>query len=102
MNKKRKSFNKSDLTKAVYKRYKELNRTQAKRVVQCIFNSITQALSDHKRVEIRGFGTFGLKSHDARTGKNPQTGESIHIKAKNLPFFRVGKLKKDIHTDNPE
>lgn len=94
--KQRKSFNKSDLIKAVYKHYKSLNRTQAKHIVQCIFNSITQALSEHKRVEIRGFGTFGLKNHEARAGKNPQTGESIHIKAKNLPFFRVGKFKKDI------
>ncbi len=92
----RKSFNKSDLAKAVYKHCKELNRVQAKRVVQCIFNSVVKALSEHKRVEIRGFGTFGLKSHSAREGKNPQTGESIHIKAKNLPFFRVGKLKEDI------
>ena len=98
----RKSFNKSDLIKVVYKRYKVLNRIQAKRVVQCIFNSITHALSEHKRVEIRGFGTFGLKKHEARTGKNPQTGESIHIKAKRLPFFRVGKLKTNIHTDSPE
>ena len=98
--KQRKSFNKSDLIKVVYKRYKSLNRIQAKRVVQCIFNSINQALSEHKRVEVRGFGTFGLKSHDARIGKNPQTGESIHIQAKKLPFFRAGKLKKDIDTES--
>ncbi len=80
----------------VCKNYKNLTHVQAKRVVQCVFNSMTDAMADKKRVEIRGFGTFGLKSYDARLGKNPQTGETIHVKPKILPFFKVGKLRKNI------
>ena len=83
----------------VCKSHKSLTHTQAKRVVQCIFNSMVDAMTNKKRVEIRGFGTFGLKSYQARLGKNPQTGETIHVKPKILPFFKVGKLRKSISKD---
>ena len=96
----KKTFTKSDLIRAVYKNYKNLTRNQAKRAVDCIFDSLTKALSNKKRVEVRGFGTFGLKSYPARMGKNPQTGESIHIKSKTLPFFRAGKIRQGINKSN--
>ena len=92
----RKIFTKSDLIEVVCKSYKNLTHAQAKRIVQCVFDSISTAMTNKKRVEIRGFGTFGLKSYDARLGKNPQTGETIQVKPKVLPFFKAGKLRKNI------
>lgn len=93
------SFTKSDLIEELNKKYKNLTRAKAKTVVNCIFNSMINALANRKRVEIRGFGSFGLRSYEARMGKNPQTGESFQVKAKNLPFFKVGKLKAEIKLD---
>ena len=92
----RPSFTKSDLINEVGKHHKNLTKEQAKCVVNCIFNSMKKALSKKNRVEIRGFGSFGLKKYKARPGKNPQTGEAIHIKSKTLPFFRAGKLKDSV------
>ena len=92
------SFTKSDLIQEVCHQYKDLTKDQAKLIVNCIFNSISSFLSEKKRVEIRGFGSFGLKTYKARFGKNPQTGEVIKIQSKTLPFFKVGKFKQEIAT----
>ena len=90
------SFTKSHLVQAICDKHKNLTKNQAKHVVHCIFESIIDCLKNKKRVEIRGFGSFGLKKYSARLGKNPQTGEIIHVKSKILPFFKIGKLKENI------
>ena len=95
----RTSFNKSDLIQEICDQYKELTKARAKHIVNCIFDSISVALSNKQRVEIRGFGSFGLKQYEARMGKNPQTGESVKVKKKILPFFKVGKVKEDVFLD---
>ena len=59
--------------------------------VNIFFNHIKQALSAGDKVEIRGFGSFLIKSYNAYTGRNPKTGEKVHVPRKNLPFFRAGK-----------
>ena len=95
----RPSFTKSDLIQEICNQYKELTKAQAKHIVNCIFDSISIALSNKKRVEIRGFGSFGLKQYEARMGKNPQTGESVKVKKKILPFFKAGKVKEQVSLD---
>ena len=95
----RHSFTKSNLIQKVSDKYADLSRDQAKHIVNCIFNAVKRALAEKKRVEIRGFGSFGLKSYSARSGKNPKTGEVIQVESKTLPFFRVGKLKETIKLD---
>jgi len=60
-------------------------------IVDTIFYEITQALVRGDRVELRGFGAFSIKHRDARMGRNPRTGESVHVEAKRLPFFKTGK-----------
>ena len=59
--------------------------------VNIFFNSIKQALAAGDKVEIRGFGSFLLKSYNAYTGRNPKTGEKVFVPKKELPFFRAGK-----------
>jgi integration host factor subunit beta len=56
---------------------------------------MTEALQRGDRIEIRGFGSFTSKSYEAYTGRNPRTGETIHVPAKRLPFFKVGKELKE-------
>ena len=59
--------------------------------VNIFFDNIKQALAQGDKVEIRGFGTFLLKSYNAYTGRNPKSGEKVHVSGKDLPFFRAGK-----------
>ncbi len=67
--------------------------------VNIFFNSIKQALAAGDKVEIRGFGSFLLKSYNAYTGRNPKTGEKVFVPKKELPFFRAGKdLRERVNT----
>jgi len=63
--------------------------------VNTIFSEITDALASGNRVELRGFGAFSVKKRDARIGRNPRTGESVHVDEKFVPFFKTGKLLRD-------
>ena len=61
------------------------------RIVNCFFDTITDALAEGKRVELRGFGAFSVRHRDARQGRNPRTGESVDVNEKKVPFFKMGK-----------
>lgn len=65
------------------------------RIVNTIFNEITEAMAEGNRVELRGFGAFSVKKRDARTGRNPRTGDSVQVEEKHVPFFKTGKLLRD-------
>jgi integration host factor subunit beta len=65
-------------------------------VVNTIFDSMAKALRDGQRIEIRGFGSFQVKVREAREGRNPKTGDPVHISAKRTPFFKVGKELKEM------
>ncbi|MCB9983746.1 MAG: integration host factor subunit beta [Rhodospirillales bacterium] len=82
---------KSDLIQRLAERNPHLYLRDIEKIVDTIFEEITQALVDGNRVELRGFGAFSVKSRDARMGRNPRTGESVHVEAKRLPFFKTGK-----------
>ena len=56
-----------------------------------IFDEITAALARGDRVELRGFGAFSAKQRDARTGRNPRTGEAVPVAGKAVPYFKAGK-----------
>ena len=61
------------------------------RVVNSVFNEITQSLADGKRVELRGFGAFSVQHRKQRIGRNPKTGESVNVDEKFIPRFKTGK-----------
>ena len=60
-------------------------------IVSTIFEEITHALARGERVELRGFGAFTVKHREARTGRNPRTGEAVPVDEKSVPFFKAGK-----------
>ncbi len=60
-------------------------------IVSTFFEEITQRLADDGRVELRGFGAFSTRARDARTGRNPRTGETVKVEAKRVPYFKPGK-----------
>ncbi len=68
---------------------------QAKEAVECVLDTITEALSRKDSVQIAGFGSFKVSERKARTGRNPQSGAAIEIPARNVPKFVPGKALKD-------
>ncbi len=65
--------------------------------METVLNSIIRTIKRGGRVEIRGFGSFELRKYKAYQGRNPRTGESIQVKAKKAPFFKVGRLREQIN-----
>lgn len=72
-----------------------LQADDVERIIGTIFGEITAALSRGERVELRGFGAFTIKRRDARTGRNPRTGEAVAVDEKVVPFFKAGKELRD-------
>ena len=88
--------NKAEIAKCVLSRVEGLTGKQAAEVVEAVFDCIGDNLSDPgDRVQIPGFGSFTVSRRAARTGRNPQTGESIDIAASNNVRFKAGKALKD-------
>lgn len=73
----------------------DLTNAQAKIAVDTVFDQIVNSLKKKQDVVIVGFGTFSVVKRNARTGRNPKTGEPIKIKAKKSPKFKAGKSLKD-------
>ena len=75
---------------------------RAEAIVNEIFDTITETLVRGEGIEIRGFGSFTVRSYGAHEGRNPRTGVLVHVKAKRLAFFKVGKeLRERIHPGHP-
>ncbi len=68
-----------------------LTKKDTERVVNIVFGSIMGALSQGDKVELRGFGSFRVRSRNSRDGRNPRTGEAVAIPPKKVPFFKAGK-----------
>lgn len=83
-------MNKAEL---VLKVSAKANVTQkvAKVIVDTIFDGMKDSLVKGQRIEIRGFGSFVVKDYQGYTGRNPKTGRLVKVRAKRLPFFKVGK-----------
>jgi DNA-binding protein HU-beta len=73
----------------------DLPKGQAERAVHLVFEDIVKALRNGDKVNISGFGTFAVSERNARTGRNPKTGESIEIPASKSAKFKAGKALKD-------
>ena len=87
---------KSGLIEIVAERTPHISKKDTEIVVNTIFDSMAHALQNGERIEIRGFGSFQVKAREARDGRNPKTGQPVHISAKRTPFFKVGKELKEM------
>lgn len=83
-------MNKSELIEAISEKTK-MPRKRAEEVINLIFDSMVDAMLKGDRIEIRGLGSFVVKEYGSYVGRNPRTGESIQVRPKRLPFFKVGK-----------
>jgi len=84
------TMTKADLVEMVAER-SELPRKQADEVVRVILESIIGALSRGEKVELRGFGSFRIRRRGERNGRNPKTGDRVHVPPKKIPYFKPGK-----------
>lgn len=85
----------SELIQKVADENPHLYQRDVEKIVNTIFEEIIDALATGNRVELRGFGAFSVKQRDARTGRNPRTGEAVQVEEKHVPFFKAGKLLRD-------
>ncbi len=87
-------MNKSELIDAVASSA-DLSKAAATKAVDAFLDTVADTLKKGEQVTLVGFGTFEVRARAARTGRNPQTGETINIKASNAPAFKAGKALKD-------
>ena len=83
-------MNKSELIESIAEKV-ELPVRETASVTKTIIDTMSDALVKGDSIEIRGFGSFTVKSYGAYTGRNPKSGEKINVAPKKLPFFKVGK-----------
>ena len=81
----------SELLTVLGKDNPDLRGEDVEQVVDIFFDEISGRLAEGGRVELRGFGAFSTRARDARQGRNPRTGEAVHVEAKRVPYFRPGK-----------
>ncbi len=86
---------KSELIMRLAERNEHLLQREAERIVSTIFDEIGAALERGDRVELRGFGAFSVKRRPPRIGRNPRTGETVHVEEKHVPFFKTGKQLRE-------
>ena len=83
-------MNKLELISAL-KNESEISKAEAAKIIQLFFESMSDAMAQGERVEIRGLCSFFVKTYRSYTGRNPKTGQRVQIRPKKLPFFKSGK-----------
>ena len=87
---------KSELIVRLVEANPHLYQRDVENIVNAILEQIVSALERGDRVELRGFGAFSVKQRAARTGRNPRTGTTVGVSAKNIPYFKTGKQLREM------
>lgn len=74
----------------------QLTKKHAEIIVNTVFGSIVESLREGSKIELRGFGSFRVRSRGGRQGRNPKTGKSVEVPAKRIPYFKPGKELKEL------
>lgn len=82
---------KSELIEKLADEAKNISESDIELLVKTVFDAMSDALANHNRIEIRGFGSFSSKKRSPRNAHNPKTGEKVSVPAKWVPFFVPGK-----------
>lgn len=90
----------SELLQELHKDNPELRAEEIEQIVDIFFDEIAQRLAEGGRVELRGFGAFSTREREARSGRNPRTGETVDVAAKRVPYFKAGKeIRERLNAD---
>ena len=87
-------MNKAELIASVAE-HAALSKKDAEKALNAVVDTISTALAEGEKIQLIGFGTFEVRAREARTGKNPRTGEVIEIAASKVPAFKAGRALKD-------
>jgi integration host factor subunit beta len=82
---------KSELIDRLAAQFPQLVAKDAELAVKMILDAMAESLAKGERIEIRGFGSFGLNYRPPRTGRNPKSGEKVQVPEKHVPHFKAGK-----------
>lgn len=82
---------KSELIEKITSQNPHLTQKDVEKVINVIFNTISNSLVNGDRVEFRGFGTFSVRTRSARVAKNPRTGAQVKVGERKIPHFKCGK-----------
>jgi integration host factor subunit beta len=85
----------SDLVEVLAARFGQLSQRDAEQAVKTILDAVSDALVRGHRIEIRGFGSFSVNHRPPRMGRNPRSGEAVHIPSKRVPHFKPGKALRE-------
>ncbi|WP_313146241.1 integration host factor subunit beta [Diaphorobacter nitroreducens] len=85
----------SDLVEELAARFGQLTQRDAEYAVKTILDAVSDALVRGHRIEIRGFGSFSVNHRPPRMGRNPRSGEAVHIPEKRVPHFKPGKALRE-------
>ena len=88
-------LNKSDLIIKIMNLNSQINQKEIEKSVNTFFDTIIISLTNSQKVELRGFGSFGVKKREARLARNPKTGSTVAVSAKKISFFKMGKGMKE-------
>lgn len=86
---------KSDIVLEIAKK-KQLPLSTVSLFVDTVFDEITKALLNNQKVELRGFGSFGVKTYTAYKGRNPKSQEKVTVRAKKRPWFKPGQIQNHL------
>lgn len=93
---------KSELVQKLAEANPHLYHRDVELIVNTVLDTISGALANGDRVELRGFGAFSVKERGARMGRNPRTGEPVPVAAKKVPYFKAGKeMRLRLNEDMP-
>ena len=87
---------KSDLVEKLSESLNNLTKKECEVIVDTVFLNMQDALHRGEKIEIRGFGSFTVRTRRAKEGRNPKTGEKVAIPEKRIPFFKVGKELREM------
>lgn len=85
----------SDLVELLAERFPGLTQKDADAAARALLQAMSDALEQGQRIEIRGFGSFGVTRRNPRLGRNPRTGQSVAIPERRVPHFKPGKALRD-------
>ena len=85
-----KTMTKADLSRHLMDKL-EVSKKDADLLVKAFLESMISALRSGEEVELRGFGSFRLRSRKPRMGRNPRSGQSLHVPSKRVVYFKLGK-----------
>ena len=87
---------KSQLIQILTEKASHISNKEMERIVNSIFSIMTDALRSGNRIELRGFGTFEIRTRRPRAGRNPKSGEKVQLGVRKVPFFKAGKELKEL------